>query len=460
MAAGRSGRSRLSTLVLVCTFSVTFFFFATGVNSAWNAADRYAALSHYQRVDFWLEAARCARERWMILVFCDHESLTPYEEKSLADDPGHALLLGLVGILGRADPTKRSVVKVNIGITAVGFLLLTGLFAYSQWYIAALVALALPGVDDFWVYMNPDVQGALTGLFAFSIFLPLALVVTRHRDSRPMMFWAAMALGTGLLIIAVWGREPIGVIGCAASLLVAAVMTLQKLGLRDWAGARRFAVVTALVLLTFNSTALLLLARDLAYGLQPGRHNRGHGLSHNLYMGLGWEVDNPWSIKWDDLQAHLDAARIDPSVVYVSPRHYEILRKRYLEIVWSDPAYVARLYAKKTHALLQLRLPFPQAVVLGDGLLGLAAGLAVVGILWRLRVVEAGAELGIAFVLAVSALLCLLQGVLTLPVAMFVFPVVVPLICLAALEAQVLARASSHVIKLAGRHLWQRPITL
>jgi hypothetical protein len=441
--------------VLVGVLALAVLVFLFGVKRAWNAAALYAALGHYQRVDFWLEAAHCARERWMFLVFCDQERLIPYEEKSLADDPGHALLLGLVGIFGHADPTKRSVVRVNIGITAIGLLLLAGLFAYARWHVAALIVLAFPGVDGLWAYMSPDVHGALIGLFGFAISLPVALVVTRHRNSRPVMFWTTVALGTGLLTVAVWVREPIGLIGCVTSLLVAAVMTLQGLRRRDWEGARRFAVVTALVVLAFNSTALLLLTRDLAYGLPAGAHNRGHGLSHNLYMGLGWEAGNPWGIKWDDGQAHVDAARIDPSVVYVSPRHYEILRKRYLEIVWSDPAGVAALYAKKIRALLRLRLPPARAVRLGDALFGLGAGLAVGGVLSRLRVIEAGAELRLALILTVPALLCLLQGVLTLPVAMFVFPVIVPLLCIAALEAQVMAAAGGRLIRLAGGRRWR-----
>jgi hypothetical protein len=96
---------------------------------------------------------------------------------------------------------------------------------------------------------------------------------------------------------------------------------------------------------TFYSTSVLIKIREVVFGIPRGERIIQHGISHNLYMGLGVE-NNPWGIRWDDLYAYESASRIG-KVDYASEEHYANLRRLYFDIVLSDPITVLRIYVKK-----------------------------------------------------------------------------------------------------------------
>ena len=61
--------------------------------------------SDWKATNVWLAAADCALERGVWLAVCEQGKLVPMSERAIADDPGHALLLGLWAMATRRHAT-------------------------------------------------------------------------------------------------------------------------------------------------------------------------------------------------------------------------------------------------------------------------------------------------------------------------------------------------------------------
>src|SRR5678815_5634900 len=82
-------------------FAVLSALFVLGpFQHTWRDSERYGYLpdimpSDWKATNVWLAAADCARERGTWLTLCEDGKLVPMSERAIADDPGHALILGL-----------------------------------------------------------------------------------------------------------------------------------------------------------------------------------------------------------------------------------------------------------------------------------------------------------------------------------------------------------------------------
>lgn len=66
-----------------------------------------------------------------------------------------------------------------------------------------------------------------------------------------------------------------------------------------------------LALAVFTTPRWVVLARDALFDMQPSQRLATHGLSHTLYLGLGF-VENKWGIRYDDDYGEEIADTADP----------------------------------------------------------------------------------------------------------------------------------------------------
>ena len=90
---------------------------------------RYADLmpSDWKATNVWLAAADCALERGVWLSVCEQGKLVPMSERAIADDPGHALLLGLWSMATRRHADLIDVARLNTLTDTIGLLTRAGL---------------------------------------------------------------------------------------------------------------------------------------------------------------------------------------------------------------------------------------------------------------------------------------------------------------------------------------------
>ena len=134
-------------------------------------------------------------------------------------------------------------------------------------------------------------------------------------------------------------------------------------------------VVGVLALLAFTTPRWVVMARDATFDMQPAQRLATHGISHTLYLGLGF-VENKWGIRYDDDYGEEIANTSNPPVVFCSPEYFRLMWKLYLARWAEDPLEVTRIYAEKAWRLLAVPTLYPGppfGIVLLVGLLHLAA---------------------------------------------------------------------------------------
>jgi hypothetical protein len=312
---------------------LTFPSFQSSLTSAQGLPQNWAATSH------WIESAECARLYGKLLVGCPNGDFVPFAEISRADDPGHALLLGLYSMAtGKVINFERASM-LNTFINYSGISVLTALlFSLGLRYASIFALVALPVLANAYHSVSP--HPAQFGVTLLISVLPIA-VLGFDVKKRLSVVW--IVFGLFALFIALLMRQSLGMIGIVAcSLCLAASFATRKKRQE-----RLAVVVTAFgVLLVSLSPGFLLLSRDAAYKLPPTHMIQSHGVWHNLYLGLG-AVRNSMGIKWDDGFGKDLVHSIDPSVPYVSETYYRILRDQYFSTVVSHPIEVLRIYLEK-----------------------------------------------------------------------------------------------------------------
>ena len=138
---------------------------------------------------------------------------------------------------------------------------------------------------------------------------------------------AVFTLGWAILL-----REAVAIIGFVAYLAVLIfVFVFHRPIIR-----KRLAFTAALslgVLMAYFSANIAIGTRDLLFDVEPALRPTSHGISHNLFMGLGVKK-NPWGIKWDDGATFNDHVKtVNANAIYASHEHYAILRNKYINIL-------------------------------------------------------------------------------------------------------------------------------
>lgn len=293
----------------------------------------------------WLQSAECARTTSKFLVLCREGALEPIANGFGGDDLGHALALEIYSVVSQKTATPADISRLNTIINYLSLLTLASLLFSMSLPFACLSLLTLgTSIANQLHALTP--HPAQFGVACLVTILPLSIL----GNGRINRAWVAIGLVT--LVLALLFREAIGMMGIAASLLAVILRFFLQRGTFSIKHVILLAVIGALSATPY----LLLRARDATYHLPPPKKLESHGTWANLYMGLGG-VENPFGIEWNDFSA-IDAVKaVDPSVEYLSPRFFQILKERYFEILRTDPVGVAKVYLKKLEITLRARMP-------------------------------------------------------------------------------------------------------
>ena len=373
--------------------------------------------SDWAATNVWLASSQCALERGVWLSLCEKGKLVPISERAIADDPGHALLLDLWSMATHRRATLPDVARLNTLLDAIGLVALAGLlFALRAWLTA--IVLMWWGPVEYVGWMGTSPHWSYIGLVSFSAVLPIALAAKDLGllSRRGGNLW--VAAGLVFLALATLVRESIGIMGLAISLAVLAALILRRPHTRQRIAPLLVAGVLALVV--FTTPKWIVVARDTAFDMQPAERLATHGLSHTLYLGLGF-VENKWGIRYDDDYGEEIANKADPPIVFGSPDYFRLMSKLYLARWAEDPLEVSRIYAEKAWRLLAVPTLYPGppfGIVLLIGLLHLAAA-TTLGAWWRIGFLQGFIVEGVA----VAFLgLFLAQAMVALPSQTYALP--------------------------------------
>jgi hypothetical protein len=385
--------------------------------------------SDWRATNVWLDSTDCTVARGVWLAVCERDRLIPISERAIADDPGHVLLLNAWAALTAKRATLVDVARLSTLLNTIGLVALAGLLFSLRAWITSIVLLAL-GPAEFLGWMGTSPHWAFMGMVSLAGLLPLAIATGRGRA------W----IGGGILALAVVTlvRESIGLMGFA--------LTLGALGTTAWLQRSRgfrallhAALVAGLAFAALLAPKWATMARDAAFPMAPVERLQTHGLSHTLYLGLGF-VENKWGIRYDD--DYGEALANQAGLVFCSPEYFRLMWKLYLARIVEDPVEVARIYREKAWRLLVVPTLYPGppfGLVLAIGLVQLVAA-TWLG-LWR----RVGFPQGLAIEAVSLAFLGLFlaQAVLALPSHMYAVPV----------NAFILVLFGT-LVEFAGRGLW------
>jgi hypothetical protein len=344
-------------------------------------SERYGYLtdimpSDWAATNVWLASSACALERGVWLAVCEKGKLVPISERAIADDPGHALLLDLWSMATRGRATLPDVARLNTLLDALGLLALAGLLFSLRAWLTSIVLMWL-GPVEYVGWMGTSPHWSYIGLVSLSAVLPIALagkdlgLLSRRAGN----LW--IAAGLLFLALATLARESIGIMGLLISFGVMAVLVVRRPHQRQRIQPLLLAGVLALA--AFTTPKWVVMARDAAFDMQPAQRLATHGLSHTLYLGLGF-VENKWGIRYDDEYGEEIADKADPPVVFGSPDYFRLMGTLYRARWAEDPLEVSRIYADKAWRLLAVPTLYPGppfGIVLLIGLIHLAAATAL-----------------------------------------------------------------------------------
>lgn len=317
-----------------------------------------AQYSNLERADWaatnvWLQSAECFRQTGAWLAICEGEDLAPFANYSLADDPGHAFLLGVWAKLKGQPVNFVDVAFLNQYINFFGVMALAALLFALSYYVVS-VTFALLGTLLFagWIGISP--HPGLVGASCFAAILPTAILVMNHQGISRACKVFFLALGLVLLGLSAMIREPIGSMGFLVS-----VGALGKIAWNDRVYRNKLLIVSALFLLVviaWKTPKIALTVRDIAFSVPSTGQIQTHGISHNLYLGLG-AVENEFGLRWLDEDAATAVRNVDPNIRYVSEEYYDVLWQIYLDRIAEDPLEVLRIYTEKARIMLMYRIP-------------------------------------------------------------------------------------------------------
>lgn len=418
-------------------------------------AERYGYLTDIMPGDWaptnvWLESTDCTLAHGVWLAVCEDGRLIPISERAHADDPGHALLLGLWSAATGKRATLVDVARLNTLLNTIGLLTLAGLLVALRAWLAALALLVLGPVQYlFWMGTSP--HWSYIGMASLAAVLPLALLARAEGllGRRTAAAWIA----AGLLFLAVimLVREAIGIMGFLVTLAALAWSGMRGSGMRA-PNTRRIAgllAIAVVALAAFTAPRWTVAARDARFDMAPSERLQRHGLSHTLYISLGF-VENKFGIYYDDDFGLEVARRHVPDIVFFSPEYFRLMWTLYLGRLVQDPLEVARIYIEKAGLLLArptIHPGPPLGIVLAIALAHFLATTALGA--WR----RIGFRQGFV-VEAVS--LCFIglfvaQGMVALPSHMYIVPVNAFVLVLLGVIAESIVRALWALRRLPGR---------
>lgn len=267
--------------------------------------------------------------------------------------------------------------------------------------------------------------------------LPLALLARAEGllGRRAAAAW----IGAGLVFLACVAlvRESIGIMG-----LLVTLAALCWSGIRAPRSPAKIAgllVVAALSLAAFTTPRLAVAARDSSFDMAAAERLERHGLSHTLYLGLGF-VENRLGLIYDDDFGYERARAIMPDIVPLSSDYFRLMWTLYLGYIAQDPAEVARIYLVKAGLLLERPTIHPGPPLGVVTAVALVHFLVLTALGWWRRI-DFGQGLVASAVSLAFLGLFIAQGMVALPSHMYVVPANAFVLVLAGVIAESIVRA-------------------
>ena len=329
-----------------------------------SGVERYGYLADIMPGDWlatniWLDSTDCTLQRGVWLAVCENGRMIPISERALADDPGHALLLEAWSAATGRRATLVDAARLNTLLNVVGLVTLAGLLFQLRAWLAALALLVL-GPSEYLFWMGTSPHWSYIGVVSLAAVLPIAVLAKAEGVLEPRS--AAVWIGAGLFFLAVAAlvRESIGIMGF--------LIALAALGWSGIKAPRTMAKVVGLLfvagvaLLAFTAPRWTVAARDAAFDVAPAERLQRHGLTHTLYLGLGF-IENKFGIRYDDAYGEEVARRWGEAngreIVAYSPEYFRLMGTLYRELLLKDPLEVARIYAEKIWIMLERPTIYP-----------------------------------------------------------------------------------------------------
>lgn len=421
-------------------------------SKTYGEAERYGHLTDIMPGDWaatnvWLDSTGCTLARGTWLALCEDGRLVPIGERALADDPGHALLLNAWSAATGRRATLADVARLNTLLNTLGLVTLAGLLvALRNWGAAAALLVLGPAEYLFWMGTSP--HWSYIGMVSLAAVLPLALLARAEGllGRRAAAAW----IGAGLVFLACVAlvRESIGIMGLLISL--AALCWSAVKARRSATKIANLLVVATLSFMAFTAPRLAVATRDASFDMVAAERLERHGLSHTLYLGLGF-VENRLGLIYDDDFGYESARAIMPDIVPLSSDYFRLMWKLYLGHVAQDPVEVARIYLVKAGLMLERPTIHPGPP------LGIVVAIALVHFLaltafgWWRRI-GFGQGLVVEAVALAFLGLFIAQGMVALPSHMYIVPANALVLVLAGVIAESALRALLSCGSLALRH--------
>jgi hypothetical protein len=276
---------------------------ARAVRKTFGEVERYGYQSDIMPGDWlatnvWLDSTDCTLQRGVWLALCENGRMIPISERALADDPGHALLLeGWSAATGRR-ATLVDAARLNTLLNGVGLVILAALLFQLRAWLAALALLVLgPHEYLFWMGTSPHWSYNRRGeVWPRACRLPLlaqAEGLLGRRGARGLdrrRAFSSRGRGAGARIrSASWAS-------CSRWRRSAGRRSRRRARLaqvgrrRPWPAVHRRRRTRGLRGTALDGGG----ARWLLFDMAPAERLQRHGLTHTLYLGLGF-VENKFS---------------------------------------------------------------------------------------------------------------------------------------------------------------------
>ena len=374
--------------------------------------------TEWSNTSIWIKSADCARKTGAWLAICENGKLFPFSSYSLADDPGHALLLGLVARIKDKPVSIQDVAKINIIINFLGLFFLGALLFAARLEISSLLLLIL-GFGQFFIWTGISPHPGLIGVAAMAAIFPVTLLLSEYGFLKGIMRNVFLITGVALLSLATLLRGSIGTMGLIVSIGVLAYLGWDKFGDRR---NLRFLLLFLVAIIASQSSRIVLMSRDAFFPIEPSNLIQTHGMAHSLYIGLGAAGENKFGIQWDDSHGWAAVQKVDSDVAYVSLEYFRILRTLYLQHIANDPLEVARIYSLKFIKIIKQRHPDwapPLLMIVLGAMVLLAVGRGHQ--IWQTN--GSGAAPIFLIVALIFIGLFLAQGVLAHPARQYSYPI-------------------------------------
>lgn len=356
-----------------------------------------------------------------ILAFSRKGKAVPVEDVT-GLDIGQTLIGNIQAKIANRAISIDDIFKQNLTINFLGMSFISLALFLLGWRLSAIGIVWVTLVDGLLgPFPSADTMGIFYGLSGLGIssvlFCWLACTWLRSsmRIALPLLLLSILCLAWILLI-----REPLGMLSLAAQLATIFLFFFgsNKLAQLNW---HHLTLVLLLSLLPLKAKDVIFMTRNTIYNMSPeSNFNTSHGFGHNLYIGLGSEP-NPWGLRYDDNMGRKFLEDSKSLVSFGSSEYYTLIFNEYLRLVKSDPGLVFKMYVKKFKRTLSIKLDRARTGLLVTVVLFCLIACSITNLKSERMMRDENSSI-VFPVLFFMIFLILLQGVLTTPDFVHIYP--------------------------------------